>query len=103
LAQREKVNITAETEKVQKVKALVEELKTLSAELSEDELSEVAGGGMSMSDIAALMIAHHQSLLISEKLRSDDLSGSERYALAQDLIQVENEKRRIEGSLLSAP
>ncbi|MDR3137001.1 MAG: hypothetical protein LBU07_06325 [Coriobacteriales bacterium] len=34
----------AETEKVQKAKALVEELKTLSAELSEDELAEVAGG-----------------------------------------------------------
>ncbi|MDR3137000.1 MAG: hypothetical protein LBU07_06320 [Coriobacteriales bacterium] len=34
----------AETEKVQNAKALAEELKTLSAELSEDELAKVAGG-----------------------------------------------------------
>jgi bacteriocin-like protein len=34
----------ADTEKVAKIKTLMEEIKQLSAELSEDELEQIAGG-----------------------------------------------------------
>jgi hypothetical protein len=45
-ANRKAGHVMTDTQKVEKVKALIEEVGVLSQELSEDELEQVAGGGV---------------------------------------------------------
>jgi bacteriocin-like protein len=43
------VRIVADTERVARIKALIEELRQLSKELTEEELEQVAGGSVHLS------------------------------------------------------